>query len=120
MADNCLPTDVNGGKVVPKRRVKKHPVMFHEGCVKPNGFGDLGLVQEHPWRVKHLVIGELAMLMHWAEHEGDDLTVVAITDEIARRNANGSDDLYHEFFRREYQNVAAKLVAAAAFFRMES
>lgn len=22
MADNCLPTDVNGGKIIPKRRVK--------------------------------------------------------------------------------------------------
>ena len=27
MADNCLPTDVNGGKIVPKRRVKKKPTI---------------------------------------------------------------------------------------------
>lgn len=27
MADNCLPTDVNGGKIVPKRRAKKQPTI---------------------------------------------------------------------------------------------
>ncbi len=32
MADNCLPTDVNGGKIVLKRRVKKKPTKECAEC----------------------------------------------------------------------------------------
>ena len=34
MADNVLETDVNGGKIVPKRRAKKKPVPYYSQAVR--------------------------------------------------------------------------------------
>ena len=68
-----------------------------------NSFGSLKYVQVQPWRVRYLTTDELAELTHEAESKADDLTVIAIDDEITRR---GGD--HREFYREAYLRTHPK------------
>lgn len=65
---------------------------------KQRGFGSLIYVREQPWRLRYLTADELAVLMHEAEADNDDLTVINIADVVRDRNI---DDI----FQREYMRV---------------
>ena len=62
------------------------------------GFGSLIYIREQPWRLRYLTIEELAVLMHEAEREVDDMSVIAIADAVRERNID-------ELFQREYMRV---------------
>ena len=65
---------------------------------KQKGFGSLIYAREQPWRLHYLTAEELAVLMHEAEREEDDLTVIAIADAVRDRNIDKT-------FQREYMRV---------------